>query len=81
MLYGVACDQDNKDILIELYVRLEQAFRASIYGVLAYWIDDKKEEVTVSMHIGPTPEESYTKIETIKHMKVPKKYKHTRNKP
>ena len=66
--------QDERDRIMDL---LSLAYRLSVYAILSYWIDDKRDRVEgytkINVTTGETTQElSYTP------MKVPKKHRHAR---
>ena len=76
MMYGTSDDPDTDPKINQVLDWLDQAFRASIYGVLSYWLDDKQQheliEITVNMATGDRTEKR-----TVDPMTVPKQYRHS----
>ncbi len=69
---GTEVDRPEIDLVFEW---IEVVFRMSMYGLIAYWIDDKTEErltrITVNLRTGAESHET----EVLKRMRIPKRYR------
>ena len=78
MLYGPAFKQGDSKTVLELSTRMKLLYRHSTYAILAFWIDDKTEDVVIRVKTNLATGKTRSSIET-KGMKIPGKY-HNRDK-
>ena len=77
MLHGVAQDHGDDDVVVELWLLLQYAFRESVYGIVAERIPDKKDCEHIDMHVNLSTGLSTT-TSYIEKGVTPKKYKHAK---
>ena len=75
MIYQVAFDCNDRNIIVNLWDWLSLAHRNSVYAIVAYWTPDRKQIDTCHMKINASKGTS-TMEWTREEMEVPKKYKH-----
>ena len=82
MLYGTSENVDSDPSIRKMFTLFEVVYRSSTYAILAYWLDEKHEEISTKIQIKITPDErQQIEIrETVVHraMKEPKDRKHRR---
>ena len=74
MLYGTLEDPDNDSSIKQMIDWFDLVYKLSTYALISAWIDDKMEEVSVSVTVSMTTRriEKWTR----KDMQIPKNYRH-----
>ncbi len=86
MLYGTSEYPDSDPNVRKMFTLFELVYRASTYAILAYWLDEKHEEKSTTIHVKIS-QDKRPQIdigETVVHREVRKpknlKYRRARNK-
>ena len=75
MLYGTLEDPDNDSSIKQMLDWFDLVYKLSTYALISAWIDDKMEEVSVSVTVSMTTRGRIEKW-TRKDMQIPKNYRH-----
>ena len=82
MLYGTSEDVGSDPRIRGMFTLFEWVYRSSTYAILAYWLDEKHEEKSTTIHFkfsqNKLPQVDIEEIVVHKEMRKPKNRKHRR---
>ena len=82
MLYGTSENVDSDPSVRRMFSLFELVYRSSTYAILAYWLDEKHEEKSTTIHIkialDERPQIDIGETVVHKEMRKPKNRKHRR---